>query len=75
MPPDMVETLFTKGRPARARTSRVYGGAGIGLTISQRLVERMGGRLEVESEIGRGSTFRILQPCRVYGLARSAGHS
>jgi PAS domain S-box-containing protein len=38
------------------------GGTGLGLTISRRLAEVLGGRLEIESELGRGSTFRLVLP-------------
>src|SRR5262249_21131467 len=48
--------LFTQGDGS---TTRKYGGTGLGLTISSQLVTLMGGRLWVESEPGRGRTFRF----------------
>ena len=59
IPAESVERIFESFRQAEENTARRYGGTGLGLTISRRLVDAMGGVLTLESEKGRGSTFRF----------------
>jgi len=54
---DQQERLFNAFKQAESGTSRKYGGTGLGLTISKRIVELMGGKIWIESEIGKGARF------------------
>lgn len=57
IPEDRMDRLFKSFSQVDSSTTRKYGGTGLGLTISKKLSEMMGGRIGVESEEGKGSTF------------------
>ena len=57
IPESKLKTIFDSFTQADTSTTREYGGTGLGLTISKRLIEMMGGEIWVESEVGLGSKF------------------
>ena len=62
---EQLEKVFDEFTQAEASTAKDYGGTGLGLPISKKMTELMGGKMEVESEKGKGTTFSITIPMEI----------
>jgi signal transduction histidine kinase/CheY-like chemotaxis protein/PAS domain-containing protein len=62
IPEDQREKVFDAFRQQSGQSNRMYAGAGLGLSISKRLAEKMNGRIELTSELGKGSEFSLIIP-------------
>jgi signal transduction histidine kinase/AmiR/NasT family two-component response regulator len=65
IPEDKMDRLFKKFSQVEESTSRRFGGTGLGLVITKGIVDKMGGKIRVESEPGKGTTFHVEIDCAI----------
>lgn len=73
MSPEQIARLFQPFVQADPTITQRYGGTGLGLTITKRLAQLLGGDVSVESTLGKGSVFTICIPAKVEDAARARG--
>jgi diguanylate cyclase (GGDEF)-like protein len=62
IPPEQFDTIFESFQQGQGSVERVYGGTGLGLSVTRKLVELHGGRIQVTSQVGEGTTFTFTLP-------------
>jgi signal transduction histidine kinase len=72
IPPHAIEYIFDEFRQVDGSTQREHQGSGLGLTIVRRLTQLMSGTIQIDSEVGKGSTFTITLPLVVPSAIRVA---
>jgi len=65
IPPHALEYIFDEFRQVDGSTHREYGGSGLGLALVRKFILLMGGTVDVQSEVGKGSTFRVHLPLSI----------
>jgi two-component system sensor histidine kinase/response regulator len=65
--PEKLETIFEPFKQLDESVTRIYNGAGLGLTIAKHFTEALGGTISVKSKVGEGSTFTICLPLEIPG--------
>lgn len=73
IPSDKLDTIFERFQQVDASDSREKGGSGLGLAICRTIVRQHGGEIRVESEVGRGSTFKVIIPSGATTAVEPAG--
>jgi signal transduction histidine kinase len=69
--PEERERIFEPFRQGDSSDEKGYGGVGLGLALVAKLTDLLGARVELDSEVGRGATFRVVVPCDWRGRAVS----